>query len=134
MDEKSIPDLVSVFYGRLWNAWDDEAVGHTLAPGFTFRGSLGQSTSGRDGWRAYRDLIRQGAPDFHNKVVDLVVDGSRAAARLEYSGTHQGPLLSIPPTGRRFTYAGAAFFTADGGLLTDAWVLGDLAGLRAQLT
>jgi hypothetical protein len=95
MDGKSILHLVSEFYERLWNAWDDEVVGPTLAPGFTFRGSLGQRTSGRDGWRAYRDLIR---------------------------------------TGRRFTYAGAAFLTADGGLLTDAWVLGDLAGLRAQLT
>jgi steroid delta-isomerase-like uncharacterized protein len=127
--------LVSRFYERLWNAWDDAAVGTTLAPGFTFRGSLGRNTSGRDGWRAYRDLIRRGAPDFHNEVVDLVVgDGGRAAARLRYSGTHLGPLLGLAPTGRRFSYSGAAFFSADGGLLADAWVLGDLADLRRQLT
>jgi predicted ester cyclase len=42
-------------------------------------------------------------------------------------------LLGQPPTGRHFTYAGAAFFTASGELLTDAWVLGDLERLRAQL-
>jgi predicted ester cyclase len=42
-------------------------------------------------------------------------------------------LLGQSPTGRHFTYAGAAFFTASGERLTDAWVLGDLERLRAQL-
>lgn len=133
MGEDVMERLVPRFYERLWNAWDDSAVEGTLAAGFTFRGSLGQRTSGRDGWRAYRDLIRRGAPDFHNEVVDLVVSGDRAAARLRYSGTHRGPLLGVPPTGRRFTYSGAAFFTAAHGLLTDAWVLGDVEDLRRQL-
>jgi predicted ester cyclase len=94
---------------------------------------LGPSTRGRDEWRAYRDGIRRAAPDFHNEVVDLIVDGNRAAARLQFSGTHTGVLLGQPPTGRRFSYSGAAFFTARGELLTDAWVLGDLDSLRAQL-
>jgi steroid delta-isomerase-like uncharacterized protein len=125
--------LVRRFYDRVWNAWDDAAVDQTLAADFTFRGSLGQSTCGRDEWRAYRDGIRRGAPDFHNEVVDLIVDGKRAAARLQYSGTHTGLLLGQPPTGRTFTYSGAAFFTARGELLTEGWVLGDLENLRAQL-
>jgi hypothetical protein len=72
-------------------------------------------------------------PDFHNEVVDLIVGGHRAAARLQYTGTHTGMLLGQSPTGRHFTYAGAAFFTASGERLTDAWVLGDLERLRAQL-
>ena len=62
-----------------------------------------------------------------------MVDGDRAAARLLYSGTHTGTLLGMPATGRRFEYAGAAFFTASDGLLTSAWVLGDLDALRRQL-
>jgi predicted ester cyclase len=128
-----IADLVRRFYDRLWNAWDDDAVDRTMAADFTFRGSLGQSTRGRDEWRAYRDGIRLGAPDFHNEVVDLIVDGHRAAARLQFAGTHRGLLLGQPPTGRAFTYSGAAFFTAHSKLLTDAWVLGDLESLRAQL-
>jgi predicted Zn-dependent protease len=68
---------------------------------------LGQTVEGRDGWRRYRDMIRSGSADFHNQVVDLVVSGERAAARLEYSGTHTGPLLGISHTGRRFNYSGA---------------------------
>jgi predicted ester cyclase len=62
-----------------------------------------------------------------------VCDWQRAAARLWYTGTHTGVLLDLPATQRRFGYAGAAFFTADGQRLTSAWVLGDLDSLRRQL-
>jgi predicted ester cyclase len=126
--------LVRRFYDDLWNAWDDTAVPEVLHPGLRFRGSLGQVTSGLDEWRSYRDGVRRSAPDFHNEVVDLVVTGDRAAARLEWSGTHAGALLGIAPTGRRFRYQGAAFFTVTAGLISEVWVVGDLGPLRAQLT
>jgi steroid delta-isomerase-like uncharacterized protein len=125
--------LVQRFYDELWNQWDDQVVEDVLAGQFTFRGSLGQHTTGRDGWRGYRDTIREGAPDFHNEVVDLVVEGGRAAARLEYSGTHRGTLLGLAPTGRRFSYSGAAFFSMAEDRLAAAWVLGDLDSLRRQI-
>ena len=128
-----IQTLIERFYDDLWNRWDDAAVDDVLSDGFSFRGSLGNETRGRDEWRRYRDLIRAGSSDFHNDVQELVVDGDRAAARLLYSGTHVGAFAGLPATGRRFTYAGAAFFTAADGRLASAWVLGDLAGVRAQL-
>lgn len=128
-----VAELVHRFYTDLWNRWDDSAVEELLSPDFRFRGSLGQMVEGREGWRAYRDMIRGGSGDFHNEVIDLVVADKRGAARLEYSGTHTGPLLGFDPTGRRFSYAGAAFFTASADHLTEAWVLGDLKALSAQL-
>ena len=129
----TINELVARFYDELWNRWDDTPVEQVLAEDFAFRGSLGIETSGRDEWRGYRDLIRQGSADFHNEVLDLVTDGDHAAARLSYSGHHTGVLAGIPATGRGFEYAGAAFFTCSVGMLTSAWVLGDLLGLRQQL-
>ena len=128
-----IADLIERFYGDLWNRWDDAAVNQILAPNFRFRGSLGHTVEGRDGWRAYRDMIRDGSGDFHNEIVDLVVAEERGAARLQYTGTHTGTLLDLTATGRRFAYAGAAFFTASANQLTDAWVLGDVTALRKQL-
>lgn len=127
-------ELVLKFYDRLWNAWDDTAVETVLAKTFAFRGSLAVETTGRNSWRKYRDHVRRGSPDFTNEIIDLVVEPGRAAARLRYSGTHQGALLGIPATGRRFAYHGAAFFAGADGLLAEAWVLGDLDSLRRQLT
>jgi steroid delta-isomerase-like uncharacterized protein len=124
---------VTVFYERLWNAWDDTAVSAVLANEFRFRGSLGTETSGVEEWRAYRDMIRMGSNDFQNEIVDLVVSRDEAAARLLYSGTYSEEMLGVPATGRRFSYSGAAFFKQVGGLLCEAWVLGDLENLRRQL-
>lgn len=128
-----IEELVHRFYADLWNRWDDDAVEQVLTEDFLFRGSLGTQTRGRDGWRAYRDAVRSASPDFHNDIVELIAAGDRAAVRLRYGGRHDGPLLGIPATGRRFEYAGAAFFACRGGQLASAWVLGDVEGLRGHL-
>jgi len=128
-----VATLVRRFYDELWNDWDDDAVIEVLHPELGFRGSLGSRTVGLDDWRTYRDGVRRGSSDFDNQIVDLVVAGDRAAARMTWSGTHDGPLLGLEPTGRRFAYDGAAFFTARDGLLADIWVVGDLDALRRQL-
>jgi steroid delta-isomerase-like uncharacterized protein len=126
-------ELVMRFYRQLWNEWDDSAVDDIIAPQIRFRGSLGQCCVGRAEWRSYRDQVRRAAPDFHNEVVDVVATDERVAVRVLFSGTHLGPLLEIPATSRSFTYEGAAFFTITDGLITDAWVIGDLDSLRRQL-
>jgi steroid delta-isomerase-like uncharacterized protein len=125
--------LVERFYTRLWNGWDDHAVESVLTEDFVFRGSLGTETQGRDGWRGYRDTVRKASPDFHNEVVEIVCQGDRAAARVICSGHHHGTLLGIPGTGRMFRYNIAAFFGFRDSSINEAWVLGDLESLRAQL-
>jgi len=125
--------LVRRFYADVWNRWDDAALDDVLDEDFVFRGSLGDEVRGRDGFRGYRDKIRAGFPDFHNEIVELVTEGERAAARLRYSGHHRGAILGVAATGAPITYDGAAFFTARDGRLVQAWVLGDVDGLRRRL-
>ena len=107
--------------------------GRDLAADFVFRGSLGDAARGRDGFRAYRDKVRAAFPDFHNEVRELIVNRERAAVRLLCTGRHDGELFGIGPTGRRIAYEAAPFFRASRTDLREAWVLGDIDGLRAQL-
>jgi predicted ester cyclase len=125
--------LVRQFYDQLWNRWDDGAVDEVLSADFEFRGSLGDVTRGRDEWRAYRHTIRAAIPDFHNEIVELVVSGGHAAARLVYTGHHHGVLLGHRGHGASIRYEGAAFFRSGSGQLVAAWVLGDVEALRRQL-
>ncbi|MEI2716857.1 MAG: ester cyclase [Candidatus Nanopelagicales bacterium] len=119
----NVGQLVSLFYAQLWNRWDDLAVESVLAEDFAFRGSLGQESVGRQGWREYRDWVHSGSSDFHNEVVTLVVDGDRAAARLRYSQQGQAavrqawPPALIPTATLRASLcatAGALSFTKRG--------------------
>ena len=121
------------FYEDAWNRWDDAVVDTLLTEEFDFRGSLGDEVVGRDGWRRYRDMVRQAAPDFHNEIVELVAAGGRVAVRLLCRGHHYGGLLGYAGRGQRFEYAAVAFFRCTDERLSSAWVLGDLDALRWQI-
>jgi predicted ester cyclase len=77
--------------------------------------------------------VRDAFPDFHNTIEELVAENQHVAARLTYHGTQRGEIFGVVPTGRRITYAGAAFFQITDGRITKGWVLGDRMSLLQQL-
>jgi steroid delta-isomerase-like uncharacterized protein len=60
-------------------------------------------------------------PDLHTTIHDVLCDGDRAASRWTVVGTHRGPYLGIPPTGRSVTIGGMTIsrFAADGRIAED---------------
>lgn len=125
--------LVTAFYEEAWNGWNLATALRILAPDLVFRGSLGDEVHGPAGFLAYRDKVRDAFPDFHNRIDELVADGTAAAACLTYSGTHRGTLFGRAPTGHRIEYAGMAFFAFADGSIVRVRVLGDLNVLLDQL-
>jgi steroid delta-isomerase-like uncharacterized protein len=133
MSASSSKRVVQRWYQEMWNEWNFGLVDELVAPELVFRGSLGTPVQGREGLRRYIREIRAAFPDFYNQIDVLLAEGNQVAARLTYTGTHRGPIWGIAATGRRIEYAGAGFFRVRDGRVTDGWVLGDTAALRAQL-
>lgn len=126
--------LVASFYEDVWNRGDLSAIPALLQEGFTFRGSLGAELRGQAGFAGYVGMVRGSLSGYRCEILDLVVEGRRAFARMRFSGTHTGTFLGVGPTGRRVEWLGAALFTAgEDGRAADLWVLGDVDGLRRQL-
>jgi len=126
-------NLVRRYYNDLWNKWDLAAVTELISPDITFRGSLGITVQGREGFKDYVSMVRAAFPDFHNEIEELIAEGDKVVARLTYTGTHQGELFGIPATGKRVSYSGVAIFVIAEGKIKDGWVLGDTMGLKRQL-
>lgn len=126
-------NLIRLYYAGLWNRWDDAVVDEIIAPDIEFRGSLGITVRGRDGFRGYVARVRAAFPDFHNQIDQLLAEGNTVAARLTYSGTHRGELYGAAPTGRRVEYGGTAFFQISEGQITSGLVYGDTIGLMRQI-
>jgi steroid delta-isomerase-like uncharacterized protein len=126
--------LICRYYEEMWNRWDLSLADELIAEGMSFRGSLGIAVQGREGFRDYMRTVRRAFPDFNNRIEELVAEGDTVAARLTYTGTHQGELFGMAPTGRRVTFQGAAFFRIAAGRITEGWVLGDVHGLMRQLS
>ena len=126
--------LIARFYNDMWNRFDKSVFGEILDPNIHFRGSLGQTKVGFDEFGEYVDYIQTFASDFHNEVLSTITEENLTFARLSYTGTHQGAVFGLAPTGKRFEYSGAAVFTFADGLISDVWVLGDIYGLTQQLS
>ena len=86
-------------------------------------------------WGGGADLaqVRAAFPDFHNQVDELVAEGDAVAARLTYSGTHEGELFGVAPTHQRVEYGGIAFFRIFEGQITSGLVYGDTMSLMGQI-
>lgn len=129
----SVRDLVGLFYQRLWNERDLAIAPTILHPDVSFRGSVGSAVQGRSAVCSYVEMVTTALSAYHCDVQTLIVEGEQAAAKVLFSGQHVGEFLGYAPTGARVEWIGSAFFTAQSGVLTDVWVLGDIVSLRAQL-
>ncbi|HTX42536.1 MAG TPA: ester cyclase [Acidobacteriaceae bacterium] len=126
-------ELVRAFYERIWNAGDLSAVPALLSPDFRFRGSLGNELVGWDAFREYVRSVREPLAGYRCEILECVTDSGRAFAKMRFSGTHVAPFRGFEPTGNPVEWMGAALFHCTDGVISELWVLGDLAGLDALL-
>jgi steroid delta-isomerase-like uncharacterized protein len=125
--------LIGRYYEKLWNRWDFALANEIIGEAIVFRGSLGVSVAGRKGFINDMGTVQRAFPDFHNRIEELIAENDRVATRLTFTGTHQGEVLGIAPTGRQVSYAGVALFRISEGRVIEGWVMGDVLGLARQL-
>jgi steroid delta-isomerase-like uncharacterized protein len=125
--------VIERFYNEVWNGWDFAVAEEIISPDLRFRGSLGSTLEGLDGFKAYMETVRAAFPDWHNRIDELIVSGDKVVTRMTWRGTHLGELLGVVPTGNRVEYVGAAIFRLAHGKIEDGWVVGDTQELWKQL-
>ena len=76
---------------------------------------------------------RAGFPDLRVVVEDLIAEGDRVVSRFVLRGTHAGPFLWVPATGRAVAAAGVAVDRLAGNRLAESWVTLDVLGLLLQI-
>lgn len=84
----------------------------------------------------FKDVIgmwRSAFADWHMTIEDLVADGDLVANRFTTTGTHTGPLMGIPPTGRRMVVRGQELHRIASGKVAESWICDDVPSILAQL-
>ena len=73
-------------------------------------------------------------PDFHMTINDVIAEGDQVVVRWTFTGTHRGPLLHIPPTGKRFDVSGGiGIFRLAAGKVAEGYFAWDKFALLQQL-
>lgn len=88
------------------------------------------------GAEAFKSFLRQfveALPDVTVVVDDMIAEGEKVAVRWTFRGTHEGPLLGLPPTGRPVQVSGLTFYRIVGGKVVEETGIGNTLGLMQQL-
>jgi steroid delta-isomerase-like uncharacterized protein len=118
-----------------WNAHDPDAVAAVFAEGALTRDAGSDDVAvGREAVRERAARLFAAFPDLRLERVALVIDQKQHADRWVLTGTHEGELLGLPPTGRSVRVEGATFTVMnDDGLVAEDNHYMDLVGLLRQL-
>ena len=79
-------------------------------------------------------MIHRAFPDLHVAQADTITEGDKVAFRWMMSGTHEGELMGVAPTGKRVTVMGMDIVRVGGdGEILDYWGEFDVMGMLRQL-
>ncbi|ACY98220.1 MULTISPECIES: ester cyclase [Thermomonospora] len=95
--------------------------------------ATGQVFDGPEEVMGYYRTTREAFPDQRNENVVLRHADDAVIAEFDLKGTHLGPYLGFPPTGKSFTCRMAALFLFEGDRIVCERVYFDLTTIAAQL-
>lgn len=123
--QRSTLSLVRAFCDRFLIAGDGGAVTELLAEDFAFRGVPGVDMRGRQAFCAYVQTVRSALDGYRCEILDCVTQGTKAFAKLRFSGAHVGLFRGFPPTGKPVHWVVAALFNTHTSLIDEMRVVGD---------
>jgi predicted ester cyclase len=88
---------------------------------------------GLDGLKDIIRAMRIGFPDIVFAIQEQIAEGNKVASRFEWTGTHHGEFLRIPPTGRSVRVWGVVIDRLEDGRIKDTRIIMDTLGLMTQL-
>ena len=117
-----------------WNSHDADRVAALYAEDYVGT-DLAEAAPqrGREGIRQSMIRYFQAFPDVHFAVEDTIHNGKRIVLVWSVQGTHTGPLLNIPPTGRRILVRGVSVLSLEAGKISRGLYVWDLAGLLRSM-
>lgn len=78
-------------------------------------------------------LWREAFPDIHVTVEDVVGDGEKVYCRFTTRGTHTGPLMGMPPTGKKVTINEMSCHRLTGGKVVESWIGDNVPNILHQI-
>ena len=126
--EQTPGTIVHRFYQEFLNEGNASAADQLLSPD-----CLGRGGKVADDIKTFASLLRQGFPDLHFKIQEMVSEDARVAVRWEMEGTHRGPFAGVDPTGGRISHHGMAFYRLKHGKIVEIWNEVDRLGLLQRI-
>jgi steroid delta-isomerase-like uncharacterized protein len=119
---------------ELFNEGNLDVADELLAPDYVDHDPASpQEMRGPEGFKRFVATMRSAFPDTHVRIEDEVAEGDLVATRWTATGTQEGEMEGIPPTGNRAEVSGIMIDRFSGGKLAETWDNYDALGMMRQL-
>lgn len=125
-------EIVRRSIDELYSKGKLEGVDQLYDPGFRGHDTLVRDF-GRDEIKKNVQMYRTAFPDLVMTIDDLVAAGDKVLVRWTARGTHRGPFLGKPATGRQVTARGISVDTFRNGKIVEEWTQWDALGVLQAL-
>ncbi len=114
-----------------WNKGNLEAIDALFAPDFVeHQAGIGP---GRDGVKGSIQILRTAFPDLRLTVEDVIAHGDLVWSRLSARGTHEGPFMGLPGTGRQIELTVIDILRVVDDQLVEHWGVADRFAVAQQI-
>jgi predicted ester cyclase len=120
-------------YEELLNQGDLAVADELIAPDFINHEAPPGRDRGPESMRGLATMLRTAFPDLHFTIEELIAEGDVVAGRLTMSGTHEGPLMGMPPTGRSVRQNQMHVVRFREGKAVEHWGVRDDLGMMQQM-
>jgi len=133
--EKHNKEVVRRIFEDSINSGKLELLNQLIAEDYVGQGA--GPPSGRSAFAATMQALREGFPDIHYRLEDLVAEGDKVAVRWQWKGTHRGtfrgPAGVFAPTGKAVSNDGMAIFQLKEGKVVRSWLSTDRLGFLQEV-
>lgn len=91
------------------------------------------ANEGLEGAKKTIAMYREAFPDVSFEIEDQVAEGDKVVTRWAGTGTHEGTLMGVEPTGKRSTTTGITIDRIEGGKIVESWSSWDTLGMMQNI-
>lgn len=129
---KATPALLML--QEVWSRGDLELIDEITTEKYVERDPvLPEPIRGREALKETIAMFREGTPDLTKAVDETYVDGDTVVVTYTATGTHEGEIMGIPPTGRSIEVEGVFVYHVEDGTLVEGRDVWDAFGLLQQI-
>jgi steroid delta-isomerase-like uncharacterized protein len=119
---------------EMFNKGNLDVADELLAPNYVDHDpAMPEDIHGPEGFKQYVSGYRSAFSDLHLTFEDQIAEGDKVVTRWTGTGTHDGELSGIAPTGNRVTLPGMEIVRISGGKLVEGWEGYDMMNLMREL-
>ena len=134
MNIENSRQVITRYFEQVWNQGQLDALDELLCADYVNHSpSTPDPRPGPEGLKPIVREMRAGIPDLHYQILDLVAAQDKVAVYLRVTGTHEGMLFGIAPTGRRIDVHQMQIEWLRDGRIWQHWRVTDELALMRQL-